>query len=235
MAVDAAGNVYVADYSNSAVKEILAAGGGINTIGSGFLYPAGVAVDAAGDVFVVDEGYNKVSKIPTGNGTPIAVGSGFLNPQGVAVDFSGTVYVCDDSHNAIKKIVPLGGYYISALPAGLSFNNSTGVFSGTPTAASPATNYTATAYNYGGGTAATVNIKVVASANDNLSALTVSRGALSPAFSSATTSYTASVVNGVTSMTVTPTAASSEATIKVNGVAVTSGSRVTKPSACSWR
>src|SRR5262249_19162895 len=54
VAVDAAGDVFVADKGNSAVKEVLA-NGTIKTIGSGFNDPAAVAVDAAGDVFVVDE------------------------------------------------------------------------------------------------------------------------------------------------------------------------------------
>jgi len=54
VAVDASGNIFVADYSNNAVKEILAAGGytTVNTLGSGFAIPTGVAVDANGNVFV---------------------------------------------------------------------------------------------------------------------------------------------------------------------------------------
>ncbi len=52
-------------------------------------------------------------------------------------------------------------YSISpALPAGLSFNTSTGVISGTPTAVSLATDYTVAATNSGGSTNATVNITV---------------------------------------------------------------------------
>ena len=55
-----------------------------------------------------------------------------------------------------------GGFYISpALPAGLSFNTTTGIISGTSTLASPATNYTVTAYNMVGHTATMVNIAVV--------------------------------------------------------------------------
>ncbi len=61
------------------------------------------------------------------------------------------------------------------------------------------------------------------SSNADLSNLTLSSGALSPAFAPATTSYTASVANAVTSITVTPTAADANSTIMVNGTAVTSG------------
>jgi uncharacterized repeat protein (TIGR02543 family) len=57
-----------------------------------------------------------------------------------------------------------------------------------------------------------------------LSALTLSNSAvLSPSFASATTSYTTTVGNSVSSLTVTPTRTQANATIKVNNVAVTSG------------
>jgi len=69
----------------------------------------------------------------------------------------------------------------------------------------------------------TVTVTRAGNNNDNLSSLKVSRGTLTPAFSTTTTSYTASVVNGVTSMTVTPTAADAGATITVNSTAVASG------------
>jgi uncharacterized repeat protein (TIGR02543 family) len=69
----------------------------------------------------------------------------------------------------------------------------------------------------------TIYITRGASSNATLSAMSISSGTLDPAFASATTSYTASVVNNVSSLTVTPTAAESNATITVNGTAVSSG------------
>ena len=62
----------------------------------------------------------------------------------------------------------------------------------------------------------TVTVTRAAAKNDNLSSLKPSRGALSPVFTSSNTSYTVSVVNGVSSMTVTPTVADPDATILVN-------------------
>ncbi|WP_214608410.1 cadherin-like beta sandwich domain-containing protein [Nubsella zeaxanthinifaciens] len=59
--------------------------------------------------------------------------------------------------------------------------------------------------------------------NANLSGFTLSQGTLSPAFSASQTSYTATVMSGTTSITITPTAAQGNATIKVNGTTVTSG------------
>ena len=62
------------------------------------------------------------------------------------------------------------------------------------------------------------------SSDASLKALVLSAGALTPAFASATSSYTATVANSVTSVTVTPTATSAAATVSVNGVAVGNGS-----------
>lgn len=62
------------------------------------------------------------------------------------------------------------------------------------------------------------------SSDASLKALVLSAGALTPAFASATSSYTATVANSVTSVTVTPTATSAAATVLVNGVVVGNGS-----------
>ncbi len=78
-------------------------------------------------------------------------------------------------------------------------------------------NYPKSLYNNG-------NKSSTAVSNDaNLSALTVSSGSLNPVFSKGTFSYTDSVANSVSSITFTPTANESHATIKVNGTTVVSG------------
>jgi hypothetical protein len=61
------------------------------------------------------------------------------------------------------------------------------------------------------------------STNANLSSVVLSGATLSPSFSSGTTGYSASVSNSTTSITVRPTVAQAGATVKVNGVTVTSG------------
>lgn len=66
--------------------------------------------------------------------------------------------------------------------------------------------------------------RAAASTDANLSGLAISQGTLTPTFASGTTSYTASVSNSVTSLTVTPTTSNSNATVTVNGTTVTSGS-----------
>jgi gliding motility-associated-like protein len=216
----------VADLGNNAIKKIPAGGGTPVVVGTGFTQPAAVAVDPVGNLFVADRNNNAVKEILAGSGTTVAIGgTGFNFPLGVAVDGAGNVYVGDYGNNALKVIKPVGGYYINkTLPTGLSFSNTTGTISGTPTVASPATNYVITAYNdiSVSGTA-TLSIRTGAN-NANLAGLTISSGTLTPAFATATTSYTASIANATTSVTVTPTTSDTHATVTVNGVAVASGS-----------
>jgi hypothetical protein len=145
VAVDGAGNVYVADQGNNAVKEIVAVGGSIpasnptiRTLGSGFSSPRSVAVDGAGNVYVADQFNNAVKEIvavggsiPASNPTIRTLGSGFNGPFGVAVDGVGNVYVADEGNNAVKEIVAVGGSIPASNPTirtlGSGFNGPFGV------------------------------------------------------------------------------------------------------------
>jgi sugar lactone lactonase YvrE len=87
VAVDGAGNVYVADFDNSAIKEIPAAGGLVQTLGRGFSYPYDVAVDGAGNVFVADSLNSAVKKMLPGcvsSACVTTLGAGFSYPYGGA-------------------------------------------------------------------------------------------------------------------------------------------------------
>jgi hypothetical protein len=68
-----------------------------------------------------------------------------------------------------------------------------------------------------------ITSEAAASTDANLSGITLSSGPLEQSFSPTTISYTASVPYSVSSITVTPTVNQSDATVKVNGVPVTSG------------
>lgn len=169
VAVDAAGNVYVADQGNNVIKEIPVGGGAPVTVASGFNKPSGITVDAMGDIFVADAYNNAIKEIQAGSSfpaTPVAIGgAGFLTPTSVAVDGAGNVYIADNGNNLVKKVTPVGGYFISrALPGGLSFDGNTGIISGLPSAGSPATNYTVTAYNPNGKASAQLSITVIVTA-----------------------------------------------------------------------
>jgi secreted PhoX family phosphatase len=117
VAVDSAGNVYVADRDNHTIRKITAGGvvrtlaglagssGSAHDTGSAarFYEPSGVAVDSAGNVYVADRANHTIRKItPSGvvstlaglagsSGSADGTGSAarFWSPSGVAVDSAG--------------------------------------------------------------------------------------------------------------------------------------------------
>jgi sugar lactone lactonase YvrE len=95
-----------------------------------------------------------------GNNEGIGALANFKFPKGLAVDLSnGYLYVADSGNNKIRR-VSLFGYSISPnLPAGLSFDYTTGSISGTPTTTFPDTTYTITAYNQYGSSNASILLK----------------------------------------------------------------------------
>ena len=97
VAVDASGNVYVADYSVNEVKEFIGGTGVPISVGSGFSSPSSVAVDRSGNVFVADTLHNAVKEIVAVNGsipatdpTINSIGSGFTFPSGLRWTGTGT-------------------------------------------------------------------------------------------------------------------------------------------------
>ncbi len=131
------GNVFVADYLNKAVYEILAAGGytTVNTLASGFSFgaPVGVAVDSGANVYVADSGNGKVYELAAPAYTAVtSVGSGFSQPLGVAIDASGNIFVTDGGFDTVLEVlasgtvVPLGSGFVA--PHGLALDGSGNVY-----------------------------------------------------------------------------------------------------------
>jgi sugar lactone lactonase YvrE len=105
LAVDGAGNVYIADTYNDAIKEWSPSNNAVNTlISSGLSFPFGVAVDGAGNVDIADTYDGAIKQWPQGatNVTTLA-SSGVALPFGIAVDNSGNLYVADAESNAIDE------------------------------------------------------------------------------------------------------------------------------------
>ena len=105
VAVDAAGNVYIADRDNSAIKKWTVTNNTVTTlVSTGLSGPYSLAVDAAGNVYIADSGNTAVKKWTAANNTVTTlVGTGLTWPIGVAVDGGGNVYIADGTANVIKK------------------------------------------------------------------------------------------------------------------------------------
>ena len=96
VAVDRAGNIYIADSGRDRVLKV-APSGAQTTLGHDLAGPEGLAVDAGGTVYVADSGHHRVLAIAPGGAQRTVVG-GLTSPVGVAVSAAGTVYVVDSDH-----------------------------------------------------------------------------------------------------------------------------------------
>jgi len=137
LAVDASGNLYIADRYNYRVRMVSPSGTITTVAGNGNccyggdggpatsaeLYdPTGVAVDAAGNVYIADYYNERVRKVAGGTITTVAgngsygytgdggsaIGATFRYPYGVAVDAAGIVAVTDQNNNAVRLLTPAG-------------------------------------------------------------------------------------------------------------------------------
>jgi sugar lactone lactonase YvrE len=133
--VDGAGNIYVADASNSVIRKITPQG--VVSLFAGTEYAPGsadgtgsaaqfqglldkIAADNLGNLYVADGGNNTIRKITpsgavstfagTAGTTGSADGTGaaaqFNYPSAVATDTAGNVYVADAGNRTIRKITP---------------------------------------------------------------------------------------------------------------------------------
>ncbi|MEY2878452.1 MAG: hypothetical protein RLZZ15_832, partial [Verrucomicrobiota bacterium] len=136
IAVDATGNVYIADTGNHAIRKITPAGvvstfaGALGQPGSDdgsggaarFFNPQGLTIDATGTLYVADTNSGTIRKITSAGvvttvaGLPFSHGNldgagvlaRFNAPQGVAVDSAGNLFVADTQNALIRKISPAG-------------------------------------------------------------------------------------------------------------------------------
>ncbi len=136
VAVNKAGDIYIADYTNHKIRKVTAATGIISTFagtgspgytGNGgpatsatMYYPHGIALDTAGNVYVAEWSNYVIRKINVTTGiisTVVGTGvSGFsgdgglataaqlASPSGVAVDSFGNIFIADNYNHRIRKV-----------------------------------------------------------------------------------------------------------------------------------
>lgn len=123
VALDSAGNIYVADNGNGRVQKLTASGAFAADIGAGVLtFPVGVAVDSINNLYVSDETLNTVfvfdsagSLIDQWNGSETAAGI-FNSPQGIAVgrrNLQEHLYVVDWGNHQVKVFLTDGTFAFS--------------------------------------------------------------------------------------------------------------------------
>ena len=152
VALDNAGNLYVADRYNHTIRRIAPVGADwvVTTVAglagardhddgtnnaARFYSPGGIAVDGAGNLYVADTlnftvrkiapvGTNwvvsTIAGVATNYGLADGVGSAarFDYPYGITVDGATNLYVADWGNNAIRKVRPIGASWVVSTPAG---------------------------------------------------------------------------------------------------------------------
>jgi sugar lactone lactonase YvrE len=138
LAVDGAGNLYIADSFDNVIR-LVTPGGTITTFaGNGqqgysgdggpatsaeLFMPSGIAFDGAGNLYIADEHNNVIRKVAPGGTITTVAGNGTIGysgdngpavsaqmnwPYDVAVDSAGNLYIADQENNLIRKVTPGG-------------------------------------------------------------------------------------------------------------------------------
>lgn len=133
LAVDAQGNLYIADSSNGRIRKVALAGVITTIAGTGtpgmagdggpavlaqLLRPVGIAFDSTGTIYITDSVANSVRRINiagtidliaggiagySGDGGP-ALNAAFYSPTGISVDSQNNLIVADTANNVIRKL-----------------------------------------------------------------------------------------------------------------------------------
>ncbi len=165
LAVDGAGNIYVADLLNHTIRKVAPEGtnwvvstlaGLAGTIGSAdgtneqarFDRPSAVAVDGAGNVFVADN-YNQIIRkiTPVGTNWVVSTLAGvagfagsedgtnsearFKGPQAIALDSDGRLYVTDRLNCTVREVSPVDTNWVVSTLAGVAITLYGGFTDGT--------------------------------------------------------------------------------------------------------
>lgn len=146
IAIDASGNMYIADRLNHCIRKMTSAGivstfAGISgssgfTNGPGtsaqFNTPYGITIDTEGNIYVSDANNNAIRKITVGgvvstfaggpqSGAEDGTGTNakFNFPFGLVIDAANNLYVADQYNNSIRKVTPTGA--VTTIASGYAY------------------------------------------------------------------------------------------------------------------
>src|SRR5208283_1508631 len=138
LAMDAAGNLFIADEGYDEVRKVSTAGiistaagsfsmaygnlgDGGPAIDAQLAAPAGVAVDAAGNLYIADWGHDRIRKVDTSGIITTVAGGGdvypdnggpateaAISPTSVVVDSAGNLFIGDNGYYRVLKVTPGG-------------------------------------------------------------------------------------------------------------------------------
>jgi sugar lactone lactonase YvrE len=151
VAVDNAGNVYIAETPSHRIRKVgtdgvitTVAGNGIQgfagdaglAVLSSLNAPSGVAVDASGNLYIADQFNFRVRKVSPSGVISTVAGDGDPNglaPTDVAVDAAGNLFIADSRNHRVWKLVPGGALTTIAAgplnsPAAITVDNANTVF-----------------------------------------------------------------------------------------------------------
>ncbi len=119
IAVDEAGNVYVADPGQNAVLRYAGGTGTPTTVGTGLSKPTAVRLDNAGNLYIADGGNGRIVEVPNYNGTLTNSGqtvviSGLGTNLGLAFDYLGNLYITDRGKTYVTELPSVGGQPMSS-------------------------------------------------------------------------------------------------------------------------
>jgi hypothetical protein len=211
VAVDSAGNVFIADDENDMVREVSATTGLISTVAGngGFGYngdgipatsaqlgfPVSIALDSAGNLYIADFQNDRIREVShttglistiAGNGTAgyngdgIAATSAELNlPDGVTLDAAGDVFIADAHNNRVREVNKATGLISTVAGTGTQGYNGDGIAATSAQLASPS----AVAIDASG------NLFILDEVNQRVREVTASTGLISTVVGTGTAGY----------------------------------------------
>ena len=146
LALDGAGDLFIADSGNSVIREVKPGPGDLLSLGTILTFaggglisdpefsgsatdaalsgPSGLAMDGSGNLYIADTGNGVIREVSGGNISTIAAAAGLNAPAGLAIDGQGNLYIADTGNNVVDEV---SGGNITTIAAGVGLNAPTGL------------------------------------------------------------------------------------------------------------